>query len=69
MAVGGVMLKRYLKKKTAAAAEPIVWGPHQHQHFTRGYTYDSGDSGGVVARASPKGSAMSEIHKVSPLHR
>ena len=41
--IGGVWYKRYRRRKSAASIpQPVVWGPHQHQDFTRGYTHGAG---------------------------
>ena len=38
-AVVGVGLKRRHKRKNASRSPaPVVWGPHQHQHFTQGHS-------------------------------
>ncbi|KAI9808333.1 MAG: hypothetical protein M1825_004790 [Sarcosagium campestre] len=56
--VGGVLFKRNRRRKAIAAAamaEPVAWGPHQHQHFTNGYTYGTGQRGSVSGSKKVKG--------------
>ncbi|KAI9822065.1 MAG: hypothetical protein M1826_000573 [Phylliscum demangeonii] len=52
-AIAGVLFKRYRKRKTAAATEPVAWGPHQHQNFTQGFNpaYDDNETGAARSRA------------------
>ncbi|KAI9674401.1 MAG: hypothetical protein M1817_001739 [Caeruleum heppii] len=58
--VAGVYYKRRHKRKAeehaAAMATPIVWGPHQHQHFTEGHaSYGAAPARGASGRGSRKG--------------
>ncbi|KAI9788947.1 MAG: hypothetical protein M1833_002790 [Piccolia ochrophora] len=71
--VGGVMFKRHRRRKAAAAAagmtEPVAWGPHQHQHFTHGYTYSPGPRGEAGRSSSTRGKARETRPVSSGPHR
>jgi len=51
IAIGASLLQRHLKRKRereavkaagGAAPRPVIWGPHQHQSATHGYSYNEG---------------------------
>lgn len=49
--IGGWLKKRNTRKhqREAAIAPPVVWGPHQNQHYTGGVAY-----GGEASREKGK---------------
>ncbi|KAI9755032.1 MAG: hypothetical protein M4579_004435 [Chaenotheca gracillima] len=78
VAIAGVLLKRYLKRRKTAAAmaaieahgvsitslsAPVAMGPHQHQHFSHGFSgYGGGDENPqqpMAARGKGKSPMMS----------